>query len=344
MRIRNVLRATALFLIICTLPALFACSDMVLNPDGTVSHKHGALTLGPGQDTREPLTILPETETEPPIGFDDDPFKNAEHKLYVDFLNTGKSDCILVRADDKAILIDTGENDDFPRIQSALAGYGITAIDCLILTHYDNDHIGTAARILAGYPIGEVYMPDYIRASSLYRKLADRLDVTDTVTHRLWGEDVEFDLGCVHLWINATALPGHERGKTLGSDVDNTDAEENNFSLITHLTFGDVSILFCGDAEGDRMNEYMPLWQARGLSTVTLCKIPHHGVSADKGELAALDILRPRFCVVHTDARTSVTGAMVTKMRALFAAPYYTCDGTVVFSSDGSDWNIGSRN
>lgn len=333
------LRAAAVLLLLCTALAVLSCSDMVLNDDGTISHKHGTSVT----DTREPLTIVPAPETETSVGFDDDPFADAEHRLDVDFLNTGKSDCILIRADDKTILMDTGENDDFPRIQSALAGYGITSIDCLIITHYDNDHIGAAARVLASYPVGTVYMPDYIRSSGLYRKLADQLAAADTDVHRLWGEDVEFDLGCAHLWINATALPGHERGKTMGSDVDNTDAEENNFSLITHLTFGEVSILFCGDAEGDRMNEYMPLWQARGLSTVTLCKIPHHGVSADKGELAALDILRPRFCVVHTDAHTSVTGAMVTKMRALFSAAYYTCDGTVTFSSDGRDWNIGSR-
>ena len=344
------IRYSAILLLAALLLSLTACSGLILNPDGTISGKDGTLTLGPGADTREPSTggslswdTEPESETVPSIGFDEDPYEDAEHRLYVDFLKTGKSDCILIRADDKVILMDTGENDDFSAVQAALSAKNVTVIDLLILTHYDNDHIGTAARVLNSYDVKTVYMPDYIRNSSLYRKMAEALAASSAEVHRLYDEDVELDLGYAHLWINATGLPGHERGREMGSDVDNVDAEENNFSLITYLTFGSMKLLFCGDAEGERMAEYMPLWQARGLSTVTLCKIPHHGASADKGELNALDVLQPRYCVVHTDARTSLAGAIVTKMKAVFSAVYYTYDGTVSFASDGESCTIGTK-
>ncbi|UKI13072.1 MAG: MBL fold metallo-hydrolase [Oscillospiraceae bacterium] len=80
----------------------------------------------------------------------DDPYAGAAHRLYVDFLSVGKADCILLRMDDRVILIDTGEKADAALIRRTLDGYGIRRIDCLILTHYDNDHIGAAAAVLEG--------------------------------------------------------------------------------------------------------------------------------------------------------------------------------------------------
>ena len=333
------------------LSALAGCSDQVLNPDGTIGTAGGKgtsvleLNTDPIQTPDGDSTLRLETEsTAPIISIDDpdgDPYAQDPHAMYVDFLNTGSSDAILLRMDGKVILVDTGESDDATTIRNTLKKYGITTIDILIITHYDNDHIGAAVSVLDAYPVGTVYMPDYIRSSSLYRKLTEKLDaLTGTEIRRLYNEHVDLDLGYGKLWINATALAGYEAGVTVGSDENNPDTEENNFSLITSVTFGNVSLLLAGDAERLRMEEFNALAAERGIVKYSLIKIPHHGVSADKELLSALDRFLPRYCVVCTDSASSVDKSLETKMKAVGAGRYYTCDGTVLFSTNGSTMTV----
>lgn len=332
-----------LLMCVCAVSLLTSCSDQVLNPNGTIGTAGETLALIEGSvaDSDGLITLPPVTEepTEPvAIIGGTDPYENAPHRMYVDFLCTGASDCILIRMDDKVLLVDTGETDDYGTIRERLDGYGITTIDYLILTHYDNDHIGTAWQVLADYTVREVYMPDYVRASSLYRKLMEQLSspACGARVHRLYATDVELDLGYGQVWINATAMADYAPGQAIGSDEDNDVNEENNYSLITSITFGSARLLLTGDAEQDRMAEFLPLCTARGFTSYDVIKIPHHGRSDDKAILSAIGDLLPRYCVVCTDSEASLSGALVTRMKAVGAGRYYTYDGTVTFSTDGT--------
>lgn len=332
--------AAVLSLLLLLLPVLTACSDQVLNPDGTVG------TTGTKETSVLVIETEPETETKAPAitisdESDADPYAGEPHVLCADFLKTGSSDAILLRIDGKTLLVDTGETDDAALIKNALRSAGVERIDVLIFTHYDNDHIGAAVQILNDFPVGDVYMPDYVRSSSLYRKLSDKLAVlTDTGIHRLHDEDVELTLGSASIWINATGLPGHEAGVTVGADENNPDTKENDFSLITSVTFGSVSLLLCGDAERARMGEFNAKAAARGIRRYSLIKIPHHGASADKELLSAIDTFLPRFCVVCADSAETVQKPLETKMKSVGAGRYYTCDGTVRFATNGTSMTV----
>ncbi len=309
---------------------LGACSGEIYDPtQGSLSLEEGSgNSHGNGNGQYE----LP---TEAPTGSviempSVDPFENATHVLRADFLNTGNSDAILLRLDDTVILVDTGESDDYARISGKLDEYGITAIDYLIISHFDNDHIGTVAQILQNYTVKTVYMPDYVRDSSLYRRMMSTLEVlAGTAVHRL-TEDVRIDLSYGSLWINPTKL--YKPGLTLGSD--NTHAaEENNYSLITSVEFGEISLLFAGDAEQDRLTEFMT---ALGDSCAyDVIKIPHHG-GYDK---ALGDLLRMntglRYCMVHAGSESLVEASLVTAMRTSGAAAKFTYDGGIRFGTDG---------
>lgn len=321
---------------------LFGCSGEVLNPDGTIGTVGGAsadpTSTDPSAATNgRPSSGVLALETEPSTGFilgpdtPSDLFADSEHVLRADFLNTGKSDCILLRLDGTVILVDTGETDDYARIHDTLTEYGIETIDYLILSHYDNDHIGTAARILQDFTVSTVYMPDYVRDSGLYRGLVEALTaVADrTAVHRLQEQDVRLELGYGSLWINASGL--YTPGMTVGSDANNSGVDENNFSLITSVYFGDISLLLTGDAERDRMEEFHALCTDR----YSLVKTPHHG-GYDKGLGDFLDDARPRYCVVCTDAKGTVDASLVTKMNSIGTGDYYTYNGDVRFSTDGT--------
>lgn len=363
--------------LLCGLLWLSACSDAVLEPDGSISYPGNTLrietesvfhpesssqvTTGGEVETDPPLVLLPSTDastdttgphltlvTEEPDGGTTEahltlpttnPSPDIDSSFYMEFLSTGKSDCILILLDGKCVLIDTADKDDNTLICETLDGHGIKHIDYLILTHFDNDHIGSAATLLKRYTVGDVYMPDYARDSKLYRQMDAALTTAKgvgTTVHRLYAQDVELTIGTGSLWINATAMEGYEPGQTLGADEDNDRNEENNFSLITALRYEDTTAIFCGDAEKERMAEYLPLAQARGITSCTLLKIPHHGSSSSTALSDAVRAWKPRICVVCTDAEENVAAAVITNMRAVGAGAYFTYRGTICFAADGT--------
>ena len=311
---------------------LGACSGEVYDPT------RGTLSLEEG--TQNGLLELP---TEAPTGSviqipDTDPFANAPHVLRADFLSTGNSDAILLRVDGVVILMDTGEADDYAKISGKLAEHGITAIDYLILSHFDNDHIGAASQILQNFTVGTVYMPDYVRDSRLYRLMMSTLEALPAVAvHRL-TEDARIELDFGSLWINPTRL--YEAGVTLGSDESHS-MEENNYSLMTSVVFGDVSLLLAGDAEQDRITEFMAV--AGDRMAYDVIKIPHHG-GYDK---ALGELLREntglRYCMVHAGNEGLVEASLVTAMRASGAAARFTYDGDIVFATDGVSMTVGQN-
>lgn len=324
---------TAVLLSLC-LFGLTACSDEVYDPtQGTL-----ILNEGTGKVTGNGNLELP---TEPPTGSvieipNADPFENSPHVLRADFLNTGNSDAILIRMDDTVILMDTGEADDYPAISRKLTEYGITTIDYLIISHYDNDHIGTMSQILQHYTVKDLYMPDYVRDSSLYRRMMSMLDVTDGVTVHRPTEDVRIDLSYGSLWINPTKL--YEPGVTLGSDESHA-LEENNYSLITSVYFGDVSILLAGDAEQDRLTEFMGLLD-EGKLAYDVIKIPHHGGFDDAVRNLLHGNLGGRYCMVHVGSESLVKASLVTAMRTSGAAAKFTYDGDIAFATDGTSMTV----
>ena len=327
------LRGAALLLAALLALCLVGCSDQVYDPtQGTL-----ILNEGTGQNSGNGNLELP---TEPPTGSvivmpSVDPFENSPHVLRADFLDTGDSDAILLRLDEVVILMDTGEADDYPIISQKLTEYGITTIDYLIISHYDNDHIGTVSQVLQSYTVKEMYMPDYVRDSRLYRHMMATLEVMPAVQVHRPTEDVRIDLPYGCLWINPTAL--YEPGVTLGSD-DAHALEENNYSLITSVYFGDVSILLAGDAEQDRITEFMELVGSELAYDVI--KIPHHG-GYDK---ALGNLLREnvgaRYCMVHVGSQGLVDASLVTAMRTSGAAAKFTYDGDIAFATDGVSMTV----
>lgn len=326
----SILTATLLFLCLC---GLTACSDQIYDPTpGTL-----ILNEGNGNGTGGNQYELP---TEPSTGSViqmpvTDPFADSDHVLRADFLNTGNSDAILLRLDDTVILMDTGESDDYSAISRKLTECGVTVIDYLILSHYDNDHIGTVAQVLQNYTVKNLYMPDYVRDSSLYRRMMSTLEVMDSVTvHRL-TEDARIELPYGSLWINPTKL--YEAGAALGSDAEHS-LEENNYSLITSVYFGEISLLLAGDAEQDRISEFMEVLGEE--VSYDVIKIPHHG-GYDK---ALGNLLRAntglRYCMVHAGDKSLVEASLVTAMRTSGAAAKYTYDGNIAFATDGVSMTV----
>jgi len=181
----------------------------------------------------------------------------------LDVLSTGNSDCLLLRMDGTVILIDTADEDDFGLISSYLDGYGITKIDYLILTHYDNDHVGSAAALIKSYDVGCVWGPDYNRDSFAMNGLQAALTRRGMELERLTADqNVETENGV--LAVNIAAEKYYERDEN----------DENNESLIITVCYGDYKLLLLGDALKERLTEFNVLYPDE---TYDFVKLPHHG-------------------------------------------------------------------
>lgn len=66
----------------------------------------------------------------------------AQEDLLIDFMDVGQADGILIRNQDKVMLIDAGTNEAGKMVVNYLQNLGITKIDYLIGTHPHEDHIG----------------------------------------------------------------------------------------------------------------------------------------------------------------------------------------------------------
>lgn len=260
----------------------------------------------------------------------DDAFANAEHMLTVRVLQTGKSDCMLIKLDDTVIMIDTADADDYAEISDTLESLGMTHIDYLILTHFDNDHIGSAAKIIEDFEVAQVYMPNYVRDSGLYRSLMNSLQKNEarTTVHRL-NEDTTVPLSVGSMWINVSRVyPDLSHDEPIPED-----SMDNNLSLICGLTLGDFSALFMGDAEKERCEDFNAQTQYAGQ--YDFIKLPHHG-SHNKALRDLLTTCDVKYGVICSDALANIELEVVNLMRNIGALTYYSYNGTMVLRTDGT--------
>lgn len=194
--------------------------------------------------------------------------------------DAGKADAILLTTESGAVLIDCGVKGFGQTILDRLAEKGVSRIDYLIVTHFDKDHVGGAAKVINNFPVGTVLQSNQPKDSEEYEKYLKALnnEKLEAVTVR---QDYDFALDGVRF----TVSPPRK------SDYKSDDS--NNSSLIVTVCNGKNVLLFMGDAEEERLEEYL---KASPVDC-DLLKLPHHGaddaftddlIAAVKPELAVI--------------------------------------------------------
>ena len=235
------------------------------------------------------------------------------------FLATGKSDCIVMEIGDYVVVNDTADADDGAAICAYLEERQVERITYLILSHFDKDHIGSAAVLLSEFEVDCVLMPDYEEDSEAYLMLLQALERTGTEERRLL-EDYSFTLEDAAFYVNAPEEDAYEN--------------DNNYSLITTVTYKDTRFLLMGDAMKKRTGEFMD--SDAGQERYDLIKMPHHGDYNKKlAELFA--IARPDYVVLTADeARQRVEEKTIELLEQSGCGVFYTDAGNITVLSDGS--------
>jgi len=238
-------------------------------------------------------------------------------KLTVFAFSAGAADAFLITTENSAVLIDCGERSFGKEIAAYLTEQGITRLDYLIITHFDKDHVGGADKVIRTVKIDHVLQSDYPKESNAYENYLEALLDAEIEAETI-KTDISFALDGVQYRIDAP---------TGGYSSD----ESNNSSLIVTITNGSDKLLFMGDAEDERIVEFLN--QQPG--TYDFLKVPHHGRS---GEMSSLLIqsIRPQIAVITSSEKEKEDGDVLHWLEHIGADCYLTRSGTVTIESTGS--------
>ena len=96
--------------------------------------------------------------------------------LKVTILKVGKADAIVVQTEEKTMVIDAGEEEDGEELELFLKQQYVSCIDTLIITHFDQDHVGGADTLVENLEIGQVLLPDYEGSNTEYMDFMTELE------------------------------------------------------------------------------------------------------------------------------------------------------------------------
>lgn len=236
----------------------------------------------------------------------------------VTYFNVGKGDAILIETQGHTMLIDTGYDKTYKVIQNYLSGQEIRKLDYLVITHFDKDHVGGADRIVKDFEVGQILQPDYESDAGQYQEYCAVLEERGLQPLAL-TETMQFGLDGAEFCVYPPQKETYEK-------------EDNDFSLVISMMYGEKSFLFAGDSEEVRLDELLEQTDF-GLAHDVL-KVPHHGKKEDNSE----DFLRavsPEAAVITCSKDQPPGNKLYGMLTELGTEVYLTSDGTVTCLCDG---------
>ena len=243
-------------------------------------------------------------------------------ELEVRFFNAGKADAILLSTKSTAVLIDTGEKGFGKTILEYLEEKDIRHIDCLILTHFDKDHVGGAAKVINSIPVDRLLQSNQPKDSEEYENYVKACEGAgiEPVTVR---EICTFILDGVRYEVDPP------RQLEYGED------SSNNSSLMVTVQNGEDRFLFAGDAQTLRLEEYLDSDPA-GCDVL---KLPHHGREEPLLE-DLLAAVQPAFAVITSSEEEPESQAVLDTLAARGVRVLLTREGAVTMYSSGGEITV----
>lgn len=239
--------------------------------------------------------------------------------LVVRFVDVGQGDAtILEFPDGKTMLIDTptGKSEV---VESTLRTDGRSTIDWLVATHPDADHIGGLDGIISSMDIGSIWAPEANSPTQTYTRFLTSVSNKGMGIEPAYagrqiatGENYSIDI----LWPQQGA----------------SYSEDNAYSVVIKVTYGQNTFLFTGDAPVEAQNSCVD-------GHVDVLKVSHHGsASGMSGTLAAK--LTPAIAVLSYGENSygHPTQVVLDALSSVGAQVYGTyVQGTVTVVSNGKD-------
>ena len=179
-------------------------------------------------------------------------------ELSITVLQTGKSDMIVIETENRLMVIDTADRENRSKIQAHLRDRKLGVVDYLVLTHLDKDHIGGTERVIGNFTVKNIIQPNYTETSDEYAGYVKAYGKKG-LTPLLLTRRMEFEFAGAWVRLLPAAKDEYEK--------------ENDYSIMTEIIYGDHRFLFAGDAESERLREYL----RSDPEPFDFVKMLHHG-------------------------------------------------------------------
>ena len=227
--------------------------------------------------------------------------------LTVDILKVGQADAIILRTSSHAVLIDSGEEDDAQEILDTLKEMQIDTLDHFIVTHYDKDHIGSAAKVLSALKVSHLIEPGYEKDGDLYTAYRNAAKSVKTTVPT---DELSFTLDGVSF----TVYPPMREYE-----------EENDSSLVIMAECSETKLLFAGDIMQERIDDLL----AAGIPLdADFLKIPHHGKLNDSSE-ELIEASSPIGAVITSSDKNPADPELLGLLSAIGCTTLETRDGNI---------------
>ena len=232
----------------------------------------------------------------------------------VSVLDVGQGQAVLFQSKGKNYLVDCGGdsgNIAADKVAATLLSQGITALDGIILTHYDDDHAAGVLPLMTRVPAEKLYLPDLEDSSEIRETISEQY--ADKIT---W---VTEELKIQEETMSFTLFPGEPNIK---------DAES---CLCILFQRENCAILLTGDrnAKGEKH-----LLENADLPKLDALIVGHHG-SNTSTDLSLLQKTKPDIAVISVgrDNDYGHPSDIVLERLKLFGCHIYRTDidGTILF-------------
>ena len=181
------------------------------------------------------------------------------------FLDVGQGDGIFIYSKGSTILIDGGSSDrkslyDYT-LEPFLLSKGVDELDCVFVTHPDEDHISGLLELLqkGRIKVDILYMPSIGMEDKAYKELWDLAQASgarvETVCKGMTFNIGETTISCLH----------PEKGYVTN--------ERNSYSTVLDIKYKNFGMLLTGDISSDEEKHIISAYS----STVNVLKAAHHG-------------------------------------------------------------------
>ncbi|WP_090089485.1 MBL fold metallo-hydrolase [Clostridium uliginosum] len=245
------------------------------------------------------------------------------NEMLVHFIDVGQGDSMLIQANGKNLLIDSGPKTGKDNLLNYLKSLNISKLDYVIATHPHEDHIGNMADIIKKYDVSNFYAPKVEHTSKTFEKMIESL------------QSKNLKINVIKKGVDSINL-GKGTKVTVFSPTQDSYEELNNYSPVMKIEYGKTSFLFTGDAEKEVEKEIL---NNNDDIESDVLKLGHHGssTSTTKNFLKKVNPSLGVICVGNNNTYNHPNKDTISRLKDNNVTIYQTNkEGTIVLSSNGS--------
>lgn len=219
------------------------------------------------------------------------PFIPKHLKIY--FVDVEQGDCtFIVTPQNKTILIDGGGSitDNFDVGKKTLIPYlldrGYTTIDYVMLSHFDQDHVGGILSALEELKVKNVMIGKQFEDSENLQEFLEivnkkniKVKVVEAGNRIHVDKNLYFDV----LWPS--------------SNQEISENSINNNALVCKLNYKNFTMLFTGDIEEETEKVFVSKYEGTDILNSTVLKVAHHGSKSSSTE-EFLNLVQPKIALI----------------------------------------------